>query len=443
LALCPQTSVASVLQRAFSQHRGKEMDAVLPDIMLTRYPKRLYRSIQLLLLLLLLSASAQRHGGHKAIRGGHKARCGTWQQDYTRTHGEIMSSLNSSSRLFIYKSVNSGLADRLVGLLTGFWSAVLSRRAFVLTDWWTFRDVHVRLSDALENFHINLTLPDHLEQLIRTDNSSYTYFDYVNAEEPLLSIKRETNKTRGDVQTLFSNSIPLIVFESNRGNIYNLLKSRADHFPGMAPEDGVFCAFHYLFRPRPEVLEMTPRPILHTLHDESLVKIGLQIRLGDRGFSFETASSVEGNPYVGKFFDCAADIAGRVTTSYNDSRRVVTFLISDSLSLKQSAVQKYGGAGKNLFIDTTHKPMHVGISNDVNDLEKHGPLAMQTALLDVLAFSLCDFFVISHDSGIGKLGALLSPFTHQDRVFVTDENGCHGPVTDSQMASSNQGARRD
>jgi len=399
----------------------------------------------LLLLLLAAVASAQQrheHGAHKTIRGGHKARCGTWQQDYTKMHGEIMSSLNSSSRLFIYKSVNSGLADRLVGLLTGFWAAVLSRRAFVLTDWWTFRDVHVRLSDALENQHINLTLPDRLEQLIRSDNTSYTYLDYVNADEPLLSIKHETNKTREVAQILFSNSAtPLIVFESNRGNIYNMLKSYANHFPGMAPEDGVYCAFHYLFRPRQEVLEMT-RPILHTLHDESLVKIGLQIRLGDRGFSFETTSSVEGNSYVGKFFDCAADIERRVATSFNDSRKVVTFLISDSFSLKQSAMQKYG-ASKSLFIDKTHKPMHVGISNNVNDLEKHGPQAMQTALSDVLAFSMCDFFVISHDSGIGKLGALLSPFTHQDRVFVTDENGCHGPATDAQLASSNQGARRD
>jgi hypothetical protein len=335
-----------------------------------------------------------------------------------------------------------------MGLLTGFYAALLSDRTFFLTDWWTWGNVHVRLSDALEAQHINWTLPHVWEQRLQSDNQSYTLLDYINTE-PLFSLKGEVaNRTRDDTALILANTTASrrIIFQSNRGNIYNLLKRppaalEAAEALGTAPEVGVYCAFHYLFRPRPEVLDIM-RPLMPSLHGApGVVRIGIHIRVGDRGFSFNTQTEVDSDAYLGKFFECAADIEARLVPKLppqpqqQHPPKVLWYLISDSLSLKQSAARKYGD--KLVWAD--HKPMHIGIANDVNDIAHHGPEAVQLAVADVLSLSLCQFFILSHDSGMGKLAALLSHTEHEGRVFVTSHGGCKA-VGDEELANSNQGA---
>ena len=416
-------------------------------------------------------------GGHQTAPHHHLAKvqakankCGGWQQEYTKLHQEaLVRGLSPrSSQVLIFKSPNSGLADRLAGLITGFYAAVLSQRAFFLTDWWTWGGVHVRLSDALEMQHINWTLPQAWEQRLQHgDNQSYTLLDYINTE-PLFAPEGEPNRTRADTELIMSaaagavvnssastsagaRASATIVFQSNRGNVYRLLKhppallAAAAGRLGVAPEFGVYCAFHYLFRLRPEVLELT-RPLLPSLHTaRGVVRVGIHIRVGDRGFSFGTQTEVDSDPYLGKFFECAADIERRLApqlfatmphAGQGSSPKVLWYLISDSLSLKESAARKYG----DKLVWTKHKPMHIGISNNVNDIEgPRGSEAVQLAVADVTSLALCDYFVLSHDSGLGKLSALLSHNAHDGRVFVTSHSGCK-PYSDEDMARANQGA---
>ena len=408
------------------------------------------------------------HGEHPVHHHPHKVKsksqqCGGWQPEYSAFHRNAVSSLSPSSRMLIFKTPNSGVADRLAGLLTGFYAALLSKRVFFLSDWWTWGNVHVRLTDALERQHINWTLPLRFEDQVQRDNTSYTMLDYINTD-PLFSPKGDANKTRTDTELILSNLSSRIVFQSNRANIYTLLKNpppalAAAKDLGVLPQNGVYCAFHYLFKPRPEVVELL-RPHVHVLHDDNIIKIGIHIRTGDHGFSFYTRLEVDSDPYYGKFFECAADIEKRIlagkgagagaeqqqqqqTTTASahpppsPAPRVVWYLISDNLALKQSAAKKYG----DKLLWTTHEPMHIGINNDVNDLAKHGPQSVQIAVADVLSLSKCDYFVLSHDSGLGKIAALLSTHTpHDGRVYSTSQSGCR-PLSDTEMAESNQGAR--
>ena len=391
--------------------------------------------------------------GHHAPQALHKsAQCGSWQRNYTALHrryADYAASLSSSPpsssssapaqppRTLIFRSPDSGITDRLVGLLTGFYAAVLSDRAFFVSDWWVYQAEHTELSQALDWAHANLTLPWQLEARLRPPSSQYTHFNYINTE-PLLSAKADAQQAR-DVATLFSTAAndSTILFESNRGNVFGMLHTHGARL-GVQPSAGLYCAFHYLFKPRAET-EDAMRPLFAALSTESTVKIGLQIRTGDRGYSFPTTAKVDDKPYYGNFFSCAQTIETSLRQRLPpDPRPVQLFLISDSKSLKQDAAARY----PNLLADTLHTPMHVGISNNVNDLKANGPLAMVLALSDVLLLAMCDYFVVSHDSGLGKLGALLSPLSLQEgRVFAANEQGCH-TLTDEQMATSNQGARR-
>lgn len=385
-----------------------------------------------------------KHGHHATLR--KSAQCGTWQRNYTALHRratEYAASLSSSSsssssappRTLIFRSPNSGITDRLVGLITGFYAAVLSDRAFFVSDWWMYQAEHTDLLQALDWAHANFTLPRQLEDRLRPPSSQYVHFNYINTE-PLLSTKAEAAQAR-DRAVLFSSAAndSTILFESNRGNVFGMLQTHGAAL-GVHPPFGLYCAFHYLFKARAET-EDAMRPLFPALSAEGTVKIGLQIRTGDRGYSFPTTAKVEDKPYYGNFFSCAQTIeTGLRKQLPPDQRPVSLFLISDSKSLKQDAAARY----PNLLADTQHTPMHVGITNNVNDLKANGPLAMVLAVADVLMLAMCDYFVVSHDSGLGKLAALLSPLALEGRVFAANDQGCRA-LTDAEMASSNQGAR--
>jgi len=407
------------------------------------------------------------HHHHSKIKGKW-AQCGGWQPEYTNLHRSISSGMDERSRAFISKSPNSGLADRMVGILTGFYAALLSKRAFFLSDWWTWGSTHVRLTDAFEWQHINMTLPWKWEQEIQSNNRSYVMLDYLNAEAGLFSPKGDPNKTAEHLSVVLSTALNAtrIVLETNRGNVYNLLKRPPAKLKDAvaqlgitSPEYGVYCAFHYLFKPRQETLELLRGPHIGALHDPHIIKIGIHIRTGDHGFSFPDRINVDSDPYYGLFFTCATDLEKRIlsatapptppfpthsppassssSVSPSSPTKIVWYLISDSMTLKEDASKKFG----DKLQWSNVQPMHIGIANDVNDIKRKGPQAMRAVAADVLGLAMCDYFILSHDSGLGKLAALLSHTAHEGRVFVAAPGQNCKALSDADMATSNQGAR--
>ena len=111
--------------------------------------------------------------------------------------------------------------------------------------------------------------------------------------------------------------------------------------------------------------------------------------------------------------------------------------MSDSLPLRVQAKALYGD---KLITDTASIPLHTGINS------KNGPAVMRQVMSEVLTLSLCDYFALTFNSGVGKFAAWISP--HRDRAngaYVVESNTVQegSPAcrlySDAEMAMSNQG----
>jgi hypothetical protein len=94
-------------------------------------------------------------------------RCGSWQEDYIHLHQQILAG-ECPPRYLVAVAVQGGLADRIVGIITEFYFALLTGRAFQITN---AHQALPRFEGAFEapfinwTRHINdpLTLTEHLK----------------------------------------------------------------------------------------------------------------------------------------------------------------------------------------------------------------------------------------------------------------------------------------
>ena len=130
--------------------------------------------------------------------------CGSWQNDYTVLHARILSG-QASSRYAVAVAVEAGLTDNLVGVITSFFYAVLSDRAFQISTHSDLPD----LADAYDFPNINITRhiadPEHLTLPVHfkhtgsrqygpeVDASKYAAVYLVNQDAESLRVVREEN----------------------------------------------------------------------------------------------------------------------------------------------------------------------------------------------------------------------------------------------------------
>jgi Xyloglucan fucosyltransferase len=132
-------------------------------------------TIMLLLLLLVISlingsakefCSAASHGVQRpaAFQG-----CGNWQEDYMRLHQQMLAG-ERPPRYLVSIAVEAGLADRVIGIISEFYFALLTGRAFQISS------AHQKLPTfeaAFDAPHVNWTRPIDAEVLI--DHLRYTF----------------------------------------------------------------------------------------------------------------------------------------------------------------------------------------------------------------------------------------------------------------------------
>lgn len=96
-------------------------------------------------------------------------------------------------------------------------------------------------------------------------------------------------------------------------------------------------------------------------------------------------------------------------------KKVVWFLISDSLPLKQDAKRMFG---EKLITNTKYRPVHTGTGG----VDK-GARALQLLFSEQLTLSLCDYFVLSYDSHVGRLAVWISEFgASRNRSLIPNDN---------------------
>eukprot|EP01038_Epipyxis_sp_PR26KG_P014273 gene14273-19150_t len=376
-------------------------------------------------------------------RAIHSPHCGrNWYHMYTKevlNHHQNNSSY-SGIRYLLFASRDGGLNDRLSGLVTAFYSAFISKRTLQIYSYdgvapfeeaFDYSNYNWSISNLNRNFASEeLKINDHYNKSI--------VLDYTNTEYPLLQTKQPE-----DLELLFSSSRQIIL-RSNRGKVYDFITnskygSSFIHHK-MNPLYGAYCAFYNLFRPNQQVLQMA-RKFSEQLKSKNIIKIGIQIRTGDAVIQNMTYPSMKSSDYYENFFKCAKHLTRRIISESSKPLKVVWYLISDSLTLRQDAMKIFGNDYH--IITNIDEPTHHSAMSRVGH---YGEYAIRQVAAEILTFSMCDYFVLSHDSGLGKLGAYLAENKRDGSVYfedryntVSDQESCSKSMTWTELGMSGTG----
>eukprot|EP00271_Cylindrocystis_brebissonii_P004218 TRINITY_DN15839_c0_g1_i2.p1 TRINITY_DN15839_c0_g1~~TRINITY_DN15839_c0_g1_i2.p1 ORF type:complete len:504 (-),score=25.03 TRINITY_DN15839_c0_g1_i2:420-1931(-) len=386
--------------------------------------------------------------------------CGNWQQEYALLHADILSG-RSPPRFAVSIGVEAGLADRLIGVISEFYYALLTRRAFQITP-----GQGPPFELAWESPYINWTRAKPPEELVGAMNNRFHdkylqqgYRDsceWCPGGEPKTVDKTKygfiyltNNKTRSDklfrvadMRKVPDGGVAETVFlASNRGRTYLMFENKHHRRQldkwGLRQDTAFACAFDFLFRPNAAVRSRVADELAQ-LSEPDTLKIGVNVRTGDRSFAYDDETFVDAAvPYV----HCAEEIEA---TRRKPGQRVVWYVISDSLKLRQYVKSSLG---EKVVTNTETKSIHpmcselesFGVGSCGHGTAVEGETPRETALRDaaaqLLAFSCTRYQVLTKLSGFGRVGAWLSVLRHRQRLEFYELRGTRGHTQKAVEAS--------
>lgn len=351
--------------------------------------------------------------------------CGAgWMQEYMQLHADILEG-KLPRRHFLSVAVEAGLADRLTGLITQFWHAVLTRRAFSSVTYGTFPGWEA----VCKSPFVNWTYPapgvpaEAIEPLKFTYKGVRGYHGDQRTMPPELpaseyQILYGTNMDgkmamyrTSNLSSLFQPVPEYILGASNRGRSYQLA-----HNPyhmqqlwdfGVRPTTMFMCGFFFLCSPADAIVDYYSK-FWDTLATPGALTIGLQVRTDDAVFNAGESDGVVSEAALARgasWFECAQKIEEKFAVP---GQRVLWFLNSDSKQLRKAAKAKYGD---KLVTDDELAMIHPDCFQ-AKDKQLCQQATMDTAfqhsLGPLLTFSMTQYHVITKASGFGRLGAWLS-----------------------------------
>eukprot|EP00271_Cylindrocystis_brebissonii_P020485 TRINITY_DN6801_c0_g1_i1.p1 TRINITY_DN6801_c0_g1~~TRINITY_DN6801_c0_g1_i1.p1 ORF type:complete len:594 (+),score=81.31 TRINITY_DN6801_c0_g1_i1:442-2223(+) len=358
------------------------------------------------------------------------AKCGTWQAEYIQLHRDILSG-RSAPRYAVSVPPQSGLCDRLVGVMATFLYALVTRRAFQITNLnmgpfeygWDAPNINwTRPPDPLEvvrpvdekqhNEDTCVTCPPVIApELLENKKYGYGYFinDFDLAQEVFRDTDLEGWPDGGEAETVF--------IASNRGVIPKIFSN--DFHTGQLKEWGLEsesafgCIFDFLFRPNDDVVRLMHEPLRRLREDRKAITIGLQVRVGDKVFGQDTGAMQDAVDYV----KCALQI--EQTRQASESDPVKWFFMSDSVALKSAIKKEYGD--KVVMLETG-LIQHIRRCTAGETLACYSTKAqrrvLETAAADLTLFAHTRFQVITHGSSFGRVGAFMSTVVHGESMAV-------------------------
>jgi hypothetical protein len=369
--------------------------------------------------------------------------CGNWQRRYTALHQNTVSGL-SPERYMVSVAVEAGVADRVLGIVSQFYFAVLSGRAFTTVTYGNLPS----FAAACWSPNINWTHPTELPADV-VDPLKYTFkgvrgYEGSRAYErslaetfhPLYMINKPYEGFGNANLSDYAPKIPYIVSSSNRGQVWQLFHNpyhkQQLYAMGLTPESAVPCAFLFLCQPN-EVVATYYAPYWDRLAAANAagLTIGIHIRVGDQSFSkHDDAAASRMLLEFQHFFACAEAIESAFGKG---SLPVTWYLMSESRALRRAAAAKYG---KKLITDVDAQNAHPDCSyiNKEACNNKAMAEAMQHSIGNMYTFSLAQYHVIGARSGFGKFGAILS--ARWDHMYIANEAGpACDPVSPATLAS--------
>lgn len=322
---------------------------------------RLYRFLFLTVLSTVCQALLHQH---EAIRGHRQLECGKWQKAYAQLQNETLFGIRGP-RYAISVAVESDLADRLTGIISQFYYALITERAFQVVTYGNLPG----MEDVFDSQgYINWLQKPFSDDLIGP--LKYTYkgergysgfrgldYDKVSKKEFAMMYMINSNFVHNHFGSSNLRHLPpghadaeVVFMASNRGGTVRLFNNQYHSGPlksmGLLPRTAFSCAYDFLFRPKEAALEAHSDIILTLSKRPPETVIGIEIRvdtLGKMGAEVENAKLED----FLEFFECAQDIEDSLPESH---QAIVWYLISDSAALRTAARAEYG---EKILLDCT------------------------------------------------------------------------------------------
>lgn len=358
------------------------------------------------------------------------AMCGVWQGDYIKLHKQM---LEGSRPAYYLVSVlpDSGLADRLNGVITGFVMALLTGRAFqIAAPWGNLRG----MEQAYDSPYINWTRDTDLQQI--TDNlvhnaeiaeryrtelgsqlGKFGFSELWTPFPPLISSEHQKVLYHSNLSLAIGASETVFVF-ADRGGTVRLFDNPYHRKQliqlGMRPDTLHGCVMDFLFRPKRNILDSLA-PTTARLPAAEGLTIGIQIRVGDHVFDSGGDPTSMMTQYRA-FFRCAEELEKSFAVA---GQQVVWLLISDSSALRSGAEQKYG---EKLVVTQGLRLEHSSHSNTA----KVSLDGFQASVAENWLFGMTDFQIVSDTSGYGRTAAMRS--LQPNSVYMLSAQSSHACV---------------
>lgn len=400
-------------------------------------------------------------------------RAHSWATAYIARHERVLAGEDAPH--FLVSVENSGLADRIIGFVTQFWWAFISGRAIQLLEpegephlsaAFDAPCIRVFTTDAVyphELWSSLLALPspspharprrahatvaqNRSSGLGQQQHQQHVGFNYYNNGAWIDHVSSEVDLRHGPGDIA---GVPYLFLTGNRGRT-SLLWASMHHgheLTAIAPARmAVAAAFNFLFVPNaatrtlmyPFLLALKPQPQQHSPPAPPDFWVGIHVRHSDRdafalrvNFSIASSSGAgggrNGNGGHAAYFDCARAVGAALAPP---GARVRWLLVSDSLSLRQSAAAAFGDG---VLTDTVAPALHIDkCGGRPTQLPRDKLLcnetvkaqAVQLAVRDILLLARANAHVISENSGFGRLAAFLSHAQDPHMALGTEGERC-------------------
>lgn len=368
----------------------------------------------------------------------HPKLCGSgWQAEYARTHAAILR--NASAPRFLRARPMAGLGNSLNGMLSLFYVALLTNRALLvhgtpddaLEQWvepWLLPFINGDYSWGFEPANVNWAWNSSILTSYPTRRSNMGWGERENswgghdADGKLLA----QTMRGGNLRDFHADAAVLEIVSAVQytSEIFANPHHKRQLFAwGLRPETAMGCAFHYLFKPTPSMMQNFGDQFA-TLTDPSTLKIGLHARLGDHGF-FEdrlksnatkpcpamascraaNASLSEDEYYgskFGHFFQCAQDIESHFALP---GQPALWYVISDNVGFRAYAKRTYGA---KVLTKVDDLPLvNMAFLGEVQqDAKKR--LGFEAAAAEFISFSKADYHIMTDWSTFSNTAAAAS-----------------------------------
>ncbi|GAQ83628.1 hypothetical protein KFL_001550180 [Klebsormidium nitens] len=324
-------------------------------------------------------------------------KCGNWQDEYTKLHNSIINGTSPPRYAVSLYVEKTGLADKLTGIITEFYYALLTRRAFQITH-----GNQPPFEAAYDAPFINWTRPNDFVE------PNGPFWGLVNMDEDSVEIfrtqdLREFPEGTADAETVY--------IQSNRGRTHVLFDNPFHRQQlldwGLRPDTAFACAYHYLFSLTDRISPEMKREISVLEGAKDALKIGIMVRVGDHVFKGDDDTPLE---------TAAADLACVEQIEENRLRsgqQVLWYFLSESLTLRQKVKERYGD---KVLTNTERVAKHPDCTlngESCAQAERDSAAAgLVFGAAQVHALAMTDVQVFTRDSGFGRIGAWLSAVSH-------------------------------